>query len=236
MVTANASLRVLLVEDDEDHADLAVSALQGAKSAEFTVDRAATGSEALSLADRFGYDTLVLDYRLGDTDGLTLLEELRHRGLLAPALLLTSRGSEEVAIRALRAGADDYLPKQEGLFGNALARAIRAIMDRRRLADQARNARDEAERLRGVIVAAQTMEHYLNNQLVLTVGYCEFLAVDPRLPEDLRAQARKAMYGALAASSTLARLRSITEYVETATSVGPILDIDRGTNGAPQVP
>jgi DNA-binding response OmpR family regulator len=211
--------------DDEDHARLVTTLLARARIARFIVDRAANGRDALrSVAER-RYDAMVLDYRLGSEDGLTLLENLRQAGAEAPALLFTSAAPEEVTARALRARADDYMPKHEGLSGNALARALWAMIERRNLTRDAQRAIEEAARLQGVLVAANTMEHYLNNQLVLTVGYCELLAMDPRLPPDLREKAVKAMEGAMAAAATLNKLRQITEYVETSAPGGPMLDL-----------
>ena len=78
---------------------------------------------------------MVLDYYLGHVEGPVLLRELRAVGLpeTVPALLLTSHGSEESAVAALRAGAADYLPKSEGLRGAALERAVLKMVEQARL-------------------------------------------------------------------------------------------------------
>jgi PAS domain S-box-containing protein len=68
----------------------------------------------------------------------------------------------------------------------------------------------ERARLAGVLLAARTLEHELNNQLALTVGYAELLSRDPRLHPELRSHAEEALRGALAAAGTLGRLQSLT--------------------------
>jgi hypothetical protein len=68
---------------------------------------------------------------------------------------------------------------------------------------------DAEARLEGAILAVNTIEHYLNNQLARTAAYCELLIDDPRLPSDLRAQALKAMEGVHAASATVATMRRL---------------------------
>jgi two-component system sensor histidine kinase UhpB len=131
--TAEPPVRVLLVEDEDDHARLVRRALGRAETASFTVERAATGAEALTLAATGRYDALILDYRLPDMDGLELLGRLRTAGLHAPVLLMTSGGSEDLVARALRARVDDYLPKKVGLTGDVLAHAVLAMQERWRL-------------------------------------------------------------------------------------------------------
>ncbi len=73
----------------------------------------------------------------------------------------------------------------------------------------------ERARLQGVLLAARTVEHELNNQLALTVGYAELLAQDPALPAELREPALEALRGAQEAARTIERLRRITKLEET---------------------
>src|SRR6266850_140478 len=59
------------------------------------------------------YDVLILDYMLGRGDGLQWLQEFKRRADCPPVLFLTGAGNEIVAVRAMKAGADDYQRKQE---------------------------------------------------------------------------------------------------------------------------
>jgi signal transduction histidine kinase len=133
--------RVLLVEDDDDHAELALGSL--VRAGPFEVDRVVSGAEALARAAGDAFDALVVDYRLGDMDGLAVLAQLRAAGSSTPMLLLTSQGSERIAAEAVRARADDYLSKDLGLAMDGLGRAVLAMLERRSLADALVRARDE---------------------------------------------------------------------------------------------
>lgn len=57
------------------------------------------------------YDVILLDYQMEGRDGLTLLRDMRHLGMCVPTILLTAYGDEKLAVRAMREGAYDYLPK-----------------------------------------------------------------------------------------------------------------------------
>src|SRR2546421_12568241 len=59
------------------------------------------------------YDVVILDYMLGRGDGLQWLQEFKRRADCPPILFLTGAGNEIIAVRAMKAGADDYQRKQE---------------------------------------------------------------------------------------------------------------------------
>jgi signal transduction histidine kinase len=71
--------------------------------AELTVGIASVGNAA--------YDCVFLDYCLPDRDGLTLVKQLRKRGVKVPLIVLTSQGDERIAVELMKAGASDYLSK-----------------------------------------------------------------------------------------------------------------------------
>jgi len=80
-------------------------------------------------------------------------------------------------------------------------------------AEDARRAADsEAARLEGARLTASAMQDRIANKLSLTVGYAEFLVTDPRLPDDLREQAQKAMDGARAAAEQMSELKRLTRH------------------------
>ena len=94
----------------------------------------------------------------------------------------------------------------------------------------------ERSRLEGVLLAARTAQHALNNQLALTVGYTDVLAADLRLPSDLREVAREALSGAQAAAATLQQLQRITRLEEIdQAGPGPVLDLARSVQRASSV-
>jgi len=73
-----------------------------------------------------------------------------------------------------------------------------------------RVAEAEAARLEGARLTASAMQDRIANKLSLTVGYTEFLVTDPRLPEDMREHAQRAMDGARAAAEQMSELKRVT--------------------------
>lgn len=101
-------MRLLLVEDE---ARLARTLVQGLREEGHAVDHCATAADARTQAVALEYDVILLDWMLPDGDGLELLRGWRRRGLRAPVLMLTARGTVPERVTGLRAGADDYLAK-----------------------------------------------------------------------------------------------------------------------------
>jgi len=123
--------RVLLVDDDQGDFEMIRVMLSQAEDADFRVDWVATFEEALDAFEKEEHDVYFIDYFLEDRTGLDLLREARRRGISAPLIMLTGRGSRDVDMKALEAGAADYLVK--GLIDPAaLERSIRHAMERTR--------------------------------------------------------------------------------------------------------
>ncbi len=123
-------MRLLVVEDE---ADLAAALSAGLGRAGYAVDTAGTGSEALEKLNLTGYDLMVLDINLPDTDGFALSRHIRQGGVGHAAgelriLMLTARGGLPDRVRGLDEGADDYLVKPFAL-AELLAR-LRAVLRR----------------------------------------------------------------------------------------------------------
>jgi hypothetical protein len=76
---------------------------------------------------------------------------------------------------------------------------------------QAARRREAAATVRGVRLAANTLQHYLGNRLTITAGFGQLLARDPRLPEPLRDTADRAARGALGAADALGTLQRAAE-------------------------
>jgi two-component system OmpR family response regulator len=101
-------MRALLVEDD---ATMALLTKQVLEQEGFAVDHALTGNDAQTLAFVNEYDAIVLDLALPDRNGLTVLQALRKEGRTTPVIVLTGSNDPASTVRALDAGADDYLTK-----------------------------------------------------------------------------------------------------------------------------
>jgi two-component system, OmpR family, response regulator MprA len=123
--TAQVTGRVLVVEDDEEIADVVRRAL---RQAGHEVRTASDGVAALSAADEFVPDLVVLDLGLPRLDGVEVAQRLRSESDV-PILILTARAETDDRVSGLDSGADDYLVKPFDL-SELLART-RALMRRR---------------------------------------------------------------------------------------------------------
>jgi two-component system OmpR family response regulator len=101
-------LRVLVVDDDENIADVLAMAL---RYEDFSVAKAASGREALKGAQDFRPHLIVLDVMLPDFDGFEVARRLEERREEIPILFLTARDTTEDKVRGLTLGGDDYVTK-----------------------------------------------------------------------------------------------------------------------------
>ena len=88
----------------------------------------ADGAAGLEAAADQAYDVAVIDVMLPKRDGLSVIEELRRRGIMTPVLILSARRSVDDRVRGLQAGGDDYLTKPFA-FSELLAR-VQALVRR----------------------------------------------------------------------------------------------------------
>ncbi len=101
-------MRILLIEDDEDVADILKTLLTTYR---YAVDVESDGAAGLALAETFPYDLLILDITLPKVDGISICQRLRRDGCQAPILILTGRNTSEDKVTSLNIGADDYVVK-----------------------------------------------------------------------------------------------------------------------------
>ena len=118
-------MRILVVEDDSTIASYIVS---GLREVGFAVDCAEDGESGLDLALTELYDVAIIDIMLPKRDGLSLINEIRGRGLATPVIILSAKRTVEDRIRGLESGSDDYLTKPFS-FSELLAR-VHALIRR----------------------------------------------------------------------------------------------------------
>lgn len=99
----------ILIADDEPRISGFIN--KGLRAAGFATRVAATGPEALELAQTDEFDLMVLDVNLPGFDGFHVLEQLRGSGSRMPVIMLTARVELHDTIAGLEGGADDYLGK-----------------------------------------------------------------------------------------------------------------------------
>jgi two-component system, OmpR family, response regulator len=118
-------MRALIVDDDPTLTLLVRRLLE---EDGYAVDTAATAEDGRMLAMVNDYDAIVLDLTLPDGNGIQIIQGLRRDGKKTPIVVLTGTKDAEVTVRALDAGADDYLVKPI-VFAEFKAR-IRALVRR----------------------------------------------------------------------------------------------------------
>jgi two-component system cell cycle sensor histidine kinase/response regulator CckA len=103
-------LRVLMVEDSEDDARLMLRELRGA-GYDLTHERVDTAAALKAALDRHPWDLVIGDYSMPHFSGTAALAILRTRGLDIPYICVSGTITEELAVAAMKAGANDYVTK-----------------------------------------------------------------------------------------------------------------------------
>jgi len=137
-------IRVLLIDDDEDDCIITRDLLAEIGGGRFELEWVATYDAGLEAIGRHQHDIYLLDYHLGQGNGLALLREAVNNGCTVPMILLTGQGDHEVDIEAMKAGAADFLIKGR-IEASALERSIRYAIERARLFEETRAACQQAE-------------------------------------------------------------------------------------------
>jgi two-component system OmpR family response regulator len=122
---SKTSHRVLVVDDEKSISDLISTSL---RFVGFDVRTAATGSEALTVAEEFKPQAVVLDVMLPDLDGFEVCRQLRSEGLIIGVLFLTAKDGMEDKVAGLTIGGDDYMTKPFSL--EELVARLRALLRR----------------------------------------------------------------------------------------------------------
>jgi two-component sensor histidine kinase len=163
------TVRVLVIDDTaDDRALVAREVLALHPDAEVVeVDRPEALDEALAAAP---FDLAVIDYALRWSDGITVTHRVRVADPSTATVMFTGSGNEEVAVDAMKAGLDDYVPKGQRYMGRLQA-AIRAALgrsrDRRALATAEGGLRRSLTQQRLLL---RELHHRVKNNLQLVVS------------------------------------------------------------------
>ncbi|MDB5446098.1 MAG: hypothetical protein JWQ97_1415 [Phenylobacterium sp.] len=216
--------RLLVVDDLEDN-----RIIIGRRFARrgFEVTEAAGGVEALELIARRTFDLVLLDIVMPDLDGFEVLARIRaaHDPVALPVVMVTVRDGTADVVRALKLGANDYVPKPID-FEIAAARVM-AQIERKQAVERARQAQPEVEALvtdlRQALAAAEAatqaktdflanMSHEirtpLNGILGLAKAIAEGAAGDPRRSADLIAESALALERLLSEALDLSKVEA----------------------------
>ena len=105
------SLRILFIDDNQDDRLLAIRVLTRHFD-QLEVDEVDDPASLAAAIEGPACDAVILDYRLGWTTGLEVLEQLKSRHPLTPVIMFTNTGSEEVCVQGMRRGLFDYILKR----------------------------------------------------------------------------------------------------------------------------
>ena len=124
-------IRVLLIEDNPGDARLILELLRGTEDLDFELERLERLGPALDRVNEAGVDIVLLDLGLPDSQGLETFSRVHARLPAEPIVVISGLDDEQVALAAVRAGAQDYLVKGR-IEGQLLGRVIRYAIERKR--------------------------------------------------------------------------------------------------------
>jgi len=179
-------IRVLLVEDNEGDVRLMKDLVAGAEGARMELSHVCRLGDALSRLVEESFDVILLDLSLPDSQGLNTVVLAHQAAQNVPILVLTGLDDQDLAIRALECGAQDFLVKGQ-FHGTRLLRAIRYAVARqdRQVAHSTSTPATPTDKVFGLLGAkggcgATTVACHLARELNLETGKRVLLAdLDP---------------------------------------------------------
>ena len=136
---------ILLVDDEQKLGRMLATALQ---SAGYTVERASTGSEALTKLSTMTFDVVVTDLKLPDLSGIQILQRVRELPDAPDVIMMTAYATAETAVEAMRLGAVDYLIKPFSI--DELRIKISRLLGRRQLLEENGNLQAQLQKVQSV--------------------------------------------------------------------------------------
>jgi DNA-binding NtrC family response regulator len=158
-------IKILMAEDDQNDYLLVQGMLNQAEGEKFHLERAQNFETAISMIRQKAHDVYLLDYKLGEGNGIELLRAAVAAGVTAPVIVLTGVGNRDVDLEAMRLGASDYLVK--GRFdAQLLERSIRYAREQKKSAEAIRTLNAELEnRVAQRTAELQSMNEDLRNEI-----------------------------------------------------------------------
>ena len=222
-------VRILLVEDCPDDAMLVRRTLyrETGEPGRFRLQHCATLHAGHDHLGKGEVDVLLLDLHLPDSDGVETVVRVRELEPSVPIVVFTLAGDERTAMGALRAGAQDYLVKDELGMGPALPRAIHYAIERKRIGDEKRLLQERllrAEKLESLGVLAAGAAFAFNTLLGEILDQVDAALERPDETGGVGERLRAARHSALRAAEISQQLR---DYATARHSETVPLDLSR---------
>jgi signal transduction histidine kinase len=179
--------QVLVVDDDEG---LGVLILDALREQGLSAEAVVSGRQAIKQIAENQPELLLLDLRLADASGATILAQLKGEGLHVPFIVVTGQGDERIAVEMMKQGALDYVMKDTGMLSR-LPRVVRRALEK--LADQRALASAQAALLESeqrILVVSENERQRIGADLHDNLGQ-QLTAIEllcHSLREDLAAQ------------------------------------------------
>jgi diguanylate cyclase (GGDEF)-like protein len=126
-VQTGATIKLLIVDDDEDDLYLIKDALSEVTRTRYAITTASSSLLAMVELSKSNFDVIFSDYRLGAVTGVDFINSVRGAGIDTPIILLTGISDAMVDNAALEAGSSDFIPKT-AITGDVLDRSVRYAM------------------------------------------------------------------------------------------------------------
>ena len=207
-----AAVSLLLIEDNLGDVRLVKETLsEGYPNIRFSIGNVGTLEAGLQRLRNERFDAILLDLGLPDSTGIETFNEVRAIAERVPIIILTQLNDEELAVDALRSGAQDYIMKDQ-IMNGTLVRAIRYAMERKSIEDRLADRTREAERAG---TRAQTyfdfLAHDVANVLSPVMAYAEMINASKDSTAQTKARAEKIVDQLKRATALILNLRRLEE-------------------------
>ena len=164
MATTNDRWTLLIVDDSKADRTVYRRYLSQDPHQHYTVFEADSAEQGLALCQRQWFDAILLDFKLPDMSGLQVLDAVKSHHPNTAVIMLTGHGSERVAVRAMKGGAQDYLVK-DSLKRDVLQHTVRNVVHQTQLRQQLQKNQEQqrlisnvALRIRQSLELQQTLD------------------------------------------------------------------------------
>ncbi len=175
-------LRILIIEDDEDHAFLEADILNDELDCQVTVIASKADLEETNLETQ---DIVLLDFNLPDATGSELLNIIREKTDI-PVIIITAQKEMQIAISTLKKGANDFLeksPQNIAILPKTVKNVYTEYLQDKKTKTQELEEEMLQTRIETLRQILTTLAHYINNSTTTISGYAQLATQNP---EDIR--------------------------------------------------